>query len=308
MVTIEKRSCPFCQKTLNIPATTREFKCIYCGKNLVKIDKPSLKRVFETKDEIDFEITKKTMFNFGMQTNTDGLIFKIGSKEKNDFTGYMLELTQSLLKANSHRRKYVKLEKTEIDKIITENKEESGSYIGGANPIELNTEFDGFLIHIKAALDSLAKTTKPLFGFNFKNWGKDKDISGGKILNSLKRNLGQNTNESREMLVKLVEDNLEWLTFIISLRDKPVHKGKTSASDLIYNYNAKTVTPQMLHYSNDKSELLKDFMERIIREIVEFIHNFLFLSFNSKLPEDIKFGFDKNGDACWFPNIPVELR
>lgn len=299
---------------LDIPLNVRKFMCSHCGKNLTKVDKPSVIKVLDTKDEIDFAITKKTMFNFVMQPNTEGLIFKQGSDEKNRFTGYVLELTQSLLKANSHRRKYLEIEKKEIDDLIAENKESNESYIGGANSIELHTEFDGFLVHIKSALDSLAKTTKPLFGFNLENWGKGIDVrdgknkSGMKVLNSLKRNLGSESNEYRDLLIKLVEDNLQWLTSIVELRDKPVHKGKSGSSDLVFNYITKSVTPQMLHYPNKTSEQVKDFMMRIIQEVLEFIHEFLFLAFNSKLPSDIKFGFDAKGDVCWHLAIPEELR
>lgn len=311
---IEKRNCPFCQRTLDIPSDARKFTCVHCGKNLTKVDKPSVTKVFDTKDEIDFAITKKTMFNFVMQPNTEGLIFKQGSDEKNRFTGYVLELTQSLLKANSHRRKYLEIERKEIADLIAENEDLEESYVGGANSIELHTEFDGFLVHIKSALDSLAKTTKPLFGFGFEKWEKSKDNSDGKsksgvkILNSLKRNLGSGPNEYKDLLIKLIEDNLEWLTFIVELRDKPVHKGKSASSDLVFNYATKIVTPQMLHYSNKTSEQVKDFMTRIIQEVLEFIHKFLFLTFNSKLPPDIKFGFDDKGDACWQIAIPPAMK
>lgn len=312
-IKLEKRSCPFCQRALEIPSDAQKFTCVYCGKNLVKINKPSIRQMFITKDEIDVEITKKTMFNFAMQLNTDGLIFKMGTEEKNTFTGHMLELTGSLLKANSHLRKYIEAEQKEIDELIAKNENQERTIIDGSNPIELNTEFDGFLVHIKAALDSLAKTTNPLFGFNLEKWGRSTDSEGNeksgiKILNTLKRKFGENQKKEEKLLIKFIEDNLDWLTFVVGLRNKPVHHGKSSSSDLIFNYHTKTVTPQMLHYSGGKSETVKNFMKRTIGEILEFVHNFLFLSFTCKLPADIRIGIDEKGNSCWLVDIPKELR
>lgn len=309
---MEKRNCPFCQKILEIPLDVQKFKCTGCGKNLARISRPSLTKLLSTKDEIDLMIVKKIMLNFVMQLDTSYFIFKNDKEKEDRFKQYILEITQSLLKVNSHRRKYLESEKNIVNELIKENEEESGSYIGSVNPIELNAEFDGFLVHIKSALDSLAKTTGPLFGFKFENWAKKAQNgqikSGVLILNSLRNNIGKTLNKDIKLLIKLIEDKLDWITFIVVLRDKPVHKGKSNASNLVFNPNTKHVSPQTLYNQNGKTEVLADFMEKTLLELIEFIHNFFFLSFNSKLPMDIRFEIDDKGDACWLINIPKESK
>lgn len=299
----ENRKCPVCEKANDIPVEAENFTCKHCSTNLIKTNKPSLTKVFETKDEIDQEIYQKIMINFVSQLSSDGIIFAGDKKKQEEFTGCIFAILQSLSKANSHRRKYVEMEKDEMEKLYTLNAEDSGSYVGAFVPVELNTQFDGVLVHVKAALDSLAKATKPLFGFNLPTWKKVRDADGKEksglaIVKSLK-NITRTPDEKLKQLIEFMEKNIDWITYIVTLRDNPVHKGGTLTSNLIFSEHTKKVTPQLVIHPDGQKEQASAFMERNMKEIVEFMHIFLMLSFNFKALHNMTVAFDEKGDAFW---------
>src|SRR5204862_2153944 len=93
------------------------------------------------------------------------------------------------------------------------------------NPIELFNELDGFLAHTKAALDSLAKSLEPLLDAKFHAWHKVKDQSGLHIINHLQNSVPDKMKKNAEPLVKFLLANTGWITYLVSLRDSPVHRG-----------------------------------------------------------------------------------
>ncbi len=301
-----KISCPLCQKPLEIPVFGEKSVCPHCGTGLIRTNHASITQVLEAKDEIDALITKKTMFNLAMELDTTDFVFEKDETKKGRYAENLMNIAQSLMKANSHRRKYINLEETEINSLISDNTKSGGhtAFISSKNPIELNSEFDALLTQIKAALDSLAKITNPLFGFNLLTWKKVKDEngvekSGLKVIRCLKGLPEDENKEKRDLLVKFLEDNIDWVTYIVKLRDNPVHWGKTIATNLSYNPITKKVTPQLIIHGPNSREFIKNFMERIIREIVEFIHIFLLLSINYKAKHGLQVAFDKDGKAGW---------
>lgn len=306
----ENRKCPICEKSNEIPVDAMNFTCPHCSTNLIKINRPLLTEVFTTKDEIDKEIYRKIIINFCSQLNSEGIIFENNKEKQEAFTGCLLEIMQSLSKANSCRRAYIQIEEKEIKSLYERNK--GDNYVGAVVPVDLNTQLDGVLIHLKSALDSLAKATKPLFGFSLPTWKKvrDKDgkeKSGLAVFTSLK-NISETPDDNLKNITKFVADNLEWISFLVNLRDKPVHHGKTQASNLIYSEHTQKVTPQLIIYPTGK-ELVVSFMEKSIKEITDFIHIFLRLSFNVKAKNGETVVFDDKGDAFWYvPGLEEFIR
>ena len=89
-----------------------------------------------------------------------------------EYLKIIIDVTTSLLKANHHRRNYLKYEKEIESEILNKNK----NFKEGVDSIEerpdLISEVDSFLTQIKSAIDSLAKSFNPIFGLKIHSWGK----------------------------------------------------------------------------------------------------------------------------------------
>ncbi|MEK9194271.1 MAG: hypothetical protein AAB884_00470, partial [Patescibacteria group bacterium] len=184
-----------------------------------------------SKDEIDSLILSEICNPAVFQLNPLNAVFW-GDKQKNErFLGTIFGLSEALLKANEHRRKYLSFEKQKIEEVYNGAKQSSGTANMGFNPIELTTEIDGFFVQIKSGLDQLARSLNPLFGFRFDAWHKAKnpksrmEESGFGILSSLENNLPKNKKDKSERLLELLRSNIGWLSYLVFLRDNPVHRG-----------------------------------------------------------------------------------
>lgn len=85
----------------------------------------------------------------------------------------IIDVIKSLLKANHHKRNYLKYEKEIEAEILEKNKDiTEGIDLIEERP-DLISEVDSFLAQVKSSLDSLAKSLNPIFGLKIYNWGKD---------------------------------------------------------------------------------------------------------------------------------------
>lgn len=244
-----------------------------------------LSKMLDAKDEVDRLILSEINNPAIFQLNPLNVVF-LGDKNKFEkFAGIVFDLSQLLLKANEHRRKYILYEKQEIEKAYAEANKTSGSTDMGFNPVELTTEIDGFLVQVKSSLDQLACTLDPLFGFKFEGWHKKNNPesgiqeSGFGILLSLENNLPKSKKEKSHRLVELLKSNIGWLSYIVFLRDNPVHKGGAkNITQIIFERESKKVIPQMIIHGEGKIEEVGPFLTRTIYEVTEFINGFLLLS------------------------------
>ena len=225
--------------------------------------------VLDPKDEIDASILNHTLkMIIGLQLSS---VFS--DKEKHAaYFRYIMEAAQSLFKSNSHRRKYLHTEPIEIKSLFdSEIKKINQNVDVGFNPIELNAEVDGFLSHIKATLDSIAKSFDILFGIKTGGWNKKGEISGIKILNQLD-NLPSDKKKRAQDLTNIIKDNVEWISYLVHLRDAPHHRGGIkSITDLVFDHKQKTVIPQLIIHPGSQPEMVRDFLIRTIKNIDIFI-------------------------------------
>lgn len=226
-----------------------------------------------------------------MSQNVTQVVFGSDKTSKQKFSQRMFELTQNLFNANLHRRNYKIKEKQEIKTFKRESQKNPNKQFDlTKNPIELITELNGFLTALKSSLDSLAVCLEPLLQQSFHGWHNVKDKvdgqkkSGGNILNTL-RNKPKAQLQAITPLIKLVEREATWLTYLVSLRDSPVHNGGLkNISELRYTQNKREVEAQIITHPNGSHELVEAFNKRAMESIVDFSTKIILYAIQGKVP------------------------
>lgn len=179
------------------------------------------------------------------------------------------------------------------------------------HPMELHNELDGFLSNIKSALDTLAKLINPLIGSKFDAWHKEKDTdgkekSGLRILKFIENNLPDEAQNRSEEFKRTISDNIEWITYLVSLRDRPVHKGGLkNISDLFYDNQKKEVSPTCITHPQGGPEFVIDFMYRTMQDIILFINRIIVTAIQIKVPSLILAKTpDNNGNIAYRWHVP----
>jgi len=248
----------------------------------------TLTQIAEAKDELDNFILNRIGMNFGMNLSS-GL--HINEKQKEDYFGKILNCTLSLLKVNECKRSYVEKEKKLIEEFRKKAIGDANkSIILGEKPIELLTEADSFFTQIKSALDSLAQILNPFFGISIDGWHKAKykgvEKSGVRILNTL-NNLNEEERKKTVSLRVLIEESLDWLTYLVQLRDNPLHKGSYAGNiiemKIVKSENqVSDVYPLCIRHPCNIIEPLSNFLNRTIHDVASFVEAFLYHSLQCK--------------------------
>jgi hypothetical protein len=240
-----------------------------------------LTNLFEAKDEIDADILENsTSMIIGLQVSNFILT------DKNLFDNYfenIIAVAGSLFKANSHRRKY----HVQKDKFLSDFKnrclQDGVNTDRAINSPDLISEVDGALTQIKAALDSLAKTLNPIFGLKLHGWNKENKESGRKIVNVLERNICSTLKDRVEPLKLLIEKNIPWISYLVSLRDDPNHHGGLkNITNVTYRQTTQEVVPPYILHNNFPEEV-GIFLERSLEDIIEFVHLVINHSLSAKV-------------------------
>ena len=237
--------------------------------------------LFESKDEIDLSIIQDVA-TMPIDLEVRTLCFRSDKTLGDEYIGKVFDVAQALLKANEHRRKYFEQEKKTIKKFRKQSRKDPNKHINlTLHPVGLDSEIDGFLSQVKAALDSLACSLNPLFDCGLNAWRKDikgdviRKKSGYQIVGWFKSAaapLSERSSNFRDYL----EKNGDWLTYLSMLRDMPIHKGGLkNVNPLVFEQRTQKVVPQRIHHPNGQVESVDDFMKRTIKEVSEFCHNFL---------------------------------
>lgn len=244
----------------------------------------TLSKIIEAKDSLDTEIISSTI-NMVSGLNLETIVFR-DKKAWEDYFGKSLNLAKSLLKANEHCRKYVSQEKKFLKEYRKKCiKDKNTNIFLATEPIGLNTEIDGFLSQVKAALDTLATTLNPLLGWKLNGWHKTKKKSGLEIISSLENNLNNVDKVKAGELKKIIENNIEWITYIVDLRDKVHHKGGLKCvTEVVYDFRFKKAHPQRIKHSAEAEEEVRDFLLRTLKDINIFINQVLIFSILIKAP------------------------
>lgn len=298
MEKIETRKCPRCKKDNQIPKEVRKFQCIHCGANLSKVDRPSVVEVLKTTDSLDDHLNQRMFQDFLVTNSLDTAL--PNQETRGNFTQRQLNALRSLMKANKHLRCYRRDEIIEMER-LRKNNTETGttSYVASIESIELEAEWDAYLVQFKAALDTFAGSfgilvfDKPFHGWHSyvdKETGMKK--SGIKILNVLK-DISSPSPEI-ESMISFLEANMEWVTRIVNLRDKPVHHGQSVGSGIQFNPESSKVSKAKVVHGKNQAEDITSFMERTLKDAASFIRILTYLGINHRLDKGFKMGVDKD--------------
>ncbi len=259
-----------------------------------------LTKILEAKDSLDHKIMSQ---NLNMIVGLKIESFIVTDKKKYEsYFSHIFEVTQSLYKANSHRRNYLKKEVKTIKEFKRSSRKNPNTADLGINPIELNTEIEGVLIHVKAALDSLAKSLDSLLGFNLGGWNKKGEgkESGRKIIEAIDHNLPEELKEKAKGLREHIEMNIPAISYIVFLRDGAPHRGGIkNITDIVYQQARKRVIPQMIRHEGDVYEKVGDYLTRLLTEISSFTQGVTLLSLLVRTPSGLS--VIKNRDGQWPP-------
>jgi len=142
----------------------------------------TLVKVVDPKDEIDSQVVADIINPSTYELKVDVVCFR-GDQQRNErFMSHVLSLGKHLLKANEHRRRYLRDEETLSERLLAEAANTNGSSDYGEEYVELDAAFDSFMVELKAALDDLAKLLDPLFGIKLGAWRKGDHPQHGKQL------------------------------------------------------------------------------------------------------------------------------
>ena len=235
--------------------------------------------ILECKDEIDRQINSSTVAMI-MVLKVKNLIFYDNSKNHDDYFMKVKNVASSLQKANEHYRKYIIEERRFLDEYRDKCMSiPDANTHSSTTAVSLSTELDGFLSHFKAGLDTLATTLNPLLGLNLNGWHKKDNKSGLLVIRTLERNLGDSLKSGASHLIEYIQKNMDWVTYIVDLRDKVIHHGGLKRiTDISFNFRDKNVTPQIIIHPSGSCETVSDFMLRTLNEAIEYFNTILILS------------------------------
>ena len=304
---METRKCPRCKKDNQIAEEARKFQCGHCGAYLSKVDRPSVVEVLKTTDDLDSHLNQRVLQNFLTMNFLDTALSDQEGQGK--FMQRQVNALRSLMKANKHLRCYRRDEVTEMERLGKANAESgTTSYIASIESIELEAEWDAYLVQLKSALDTFAGGLGILVDVPFHGWHSDTDRatgrkrSGIKILNALK-NIGTPSPEI-EAMVSFLEANMEWVTRIVELRDKPVHHGQSVGSGIHFNPELSTTHKAKIIHDKNQSEDIATFMERTLKDMSSFFRMLTYLGINHRLDKGFKMGVDKDDNfIIVFPSV-----
>jgi hypothetical protein len=263
---------------------------------MANFEQARLTQVLGSKDKIDTKIIRNTV-NMIVGLKLDS--FMLTDKKLHDeYFGHIMDAAQSLCKANNHRRKYLEQEKKILKKFKKKSMKNPNTADLGMKSIELDSEIDGVLSHTKAAMDSYAKSLRPLLGIKLNGWHRVKKESGREIVNALENNLPAGLKQKAEPLKKHIEDNMQWVSYIVFLRDSPHHHGgMKNVTEIVFQQLTKKVIPQMINHPNRMVEEVGGFLTRHMDGTADFFRDLIALSLLIKAPGSM--GIAENTQTDW---------
>src|SRR5258706_7350847 len=248
----------------------------------------TLTTVVDPKDDFDREVSVDIL-TMVSSLDSNSIIFEGDKKKSEDYFGNMLNLTNSLLKANQHYRNYVSIER----EILVSYKHEciknpNKSINLSKRPVNLNSEIDALLSQVKASLDTLGVSLRYTLDISIHGWRKDGEKSGGKIIKALNK-LSPERMERTQSLKEYIENNTDWISYVVDLRDKADHHGGIkSISDITFYYKTQEVHPQLIKHSEGQQELVSSFLLNTLKFTKSFCHNVIALSVLSRVGKGLE--------------------
>lgn len=262
-----------------------------------------LQRVLEPKDEIDRFLLERVLLIVQNRNTMELVKFWGRSQFSTDKTHeryfkHILSAIKRLVKANSHRRRYLELENQFKEETLRKIKKKEVNVDLVYEEQELISEVESLLVQLKASLDSLAVSLNPIFELKIHGWHKHNDESGGQVLNILRRNLPKDLLEKATKLIKFLENNIEYISRVVFLRDS-IHKLELKGMTH-FRYSAKErvlIYPKIVFTSGEPKEL-SEFLDETIKNFAVFTQSFIVLTLSDLVP-GLFLVQDQTGEFSW---------
>jgi len=242
----------------------------------------ALTRLIEITDDIEREIIESilkpvmdnnsvTFLNFWGSTNLEN--DKLGI----EYLKRIKEVTIKLFKANKHRKNYHTLENIFAPELKEEASKDTGIADLCFNKLELACELDAFLVQYKSVLDALIKSLNPFIDANYKTFSRDEKY-GFDFIKEILNNKPDIIKSRTKKLCSYVSEKSSNLKKVIGLRDGIVHFESNKLSPFHYSKKEKEIFNPLLVLSDEEIYEPNDFMLEKIKEIVDFVKNFIIFS------------------------------
>lgn len=256
-------------------------------------------------DEILLQVQNKDTFELLKFWNSK---HNFTSKAEEKFFEKTRKSIEALVKANANRRNYIKIKDTLVSEIKSDEKGQKTKIDVLYNKVDAFVLVENFFTQHKTSLDLLAQSLHPIYGIHLQTWAKAKDkstgkeLSGLKVVNSLK-NLPKDIRKKAEPLTKLIEDNIESVTKIVSQRDNFVHFGDyKNIQGFRYSVEKDDVFPPIIRLEKDKAMYIHEYQEEVMNFMMQFTQAFIATLLSNLFP-DMFIGKRKDGTFGWLVNI-----
>jgi hypothetical protein len=153
---------------------------------------------------------------------------------------------------------------------------------------ELYLAFDGFLVQLKSALDHMMNVLHYTLGINFAaltTFGK----GGDHVISLLENNVaadGRRYKAIAARLVKVVQNNQDWLKELVDARDRMNHfrHGGFSPKSFVVFVMIDSQGTKTLHRPEMSKKPIKVLMDTLMRKLLEFVEYFIGVAIAARLP------------------------
>lgn len=197
-------------------------------------------------------------------------------KSDEEFFKKIMLSVNALIKANALRRNYHKIKDVLIDEIKKDPSIRGAKIDMLFNKVDAFILIEGFFSQVKTALDLLAQSLKPIYGYEFHTWAKKNNVSGMEIVSVLTNNLNKDLKPRAGPIIDLIKKNAESISRIVSHRDDTVHYGKLNkVQGFSYSMSKNEIIPPLILINNHESAFVHEYLDEALRYIADFTQEFV---------------------------------
>jgi hypothetical protein len=223
---------------------------------------------------------------------------KIDKADEQFFKKIILSVN-ALIKANALRRNYCKIIDTLTKDIENDQTIKNTSIDIIFDKVDAFVLIEAFFTQIKTALDLLAQSLKPIYGYEFHTWEKKNKLSGMEIVTVLKNNLSTELKAHANPIIGLIETHADAITKIVNHRDDTVHYGKLNkVQGFRYSVSHHKVIPPLILVNENESAYVQEYLEEVLTYISDFVQEFIVILL-SNLVKDMIVVRNNNGSWGW---------
>ena len=264
----------------------------------------TLTQEIEIVDEIDKVLLEELLLIVQNKDTLSLVSFWGHEKLKKDnvdeefFKKIMLSVN-ALVKANALRRNYHKIKDVLIDEIKKDPSIKGTRIDMLFNKVDAFILIEGFFSQVKTALDLLAQSLKPVYGYEVHTWAKKNNVSGMEIVSVLTNNLNKELKPHALPIIDLIKRNAEAITRIVSHRDDTVHYGKLNkVQGFRYSVSKNEVMPPLILINDHESAFVHEYLDEALKYIADFTQEFV-ITLLSNLVTDMVIAKKSDGSWSW---------